>query len=227
MILLCVSAMAQNDKIRITGVIYDPGNKAVIPNLMVVNKRTQQGSFGNNSGKFDLEALKTDTIIIAATGFQTTRLCFNDSAYAPVYSVSIALKRLEYTLKPVEIFTKRDLEEIQKDIEKLGYEKEDYVLQGTAALESPITALYQAFSRRERNKRLVAEMRNNDRRRALLKELFRKYVDNDIITLDNDDFDDFIDFSNVSDDFMKSVSQYEFIMYIKKRFEVYQIVRNR
>ena len=207
--------------------IYDPGNKAVIPNLMVVNKRTQQGYFGNNSGKFDVEALKTDTIIIAATGFQTTRICFRDSADAAVYTVSIPLKRLEYTIKPVEIFTKRDLEEIQKDIEKLGYEKEDYVLQGTAALESPITALYQAFSRRERNKRLVAEMRNNDRRRALLKELFRKYVDNDIITLDNDDFDDFIDFSNVSDDFMKSVSQYEFIMYIKKRFEVYQMVRNR
>ena len=94
-------------------------------------------------------------------------------------------------------------------------------------MESPITALYQAFSRRERNKRLVAEMRNNDRRRELLKELFRKYVDNDIITLDNADFDDFVDFSNVSENFMKTSTQYEFIMYIKKRFEVYQMVRNR
>lgn len=222
-----LTADAQNDQIRISGTIYDPSNKATIPNLMVVNKRTQQGYFGATNGKFDMEILRTDTVIVAATGFQTTKLCFRDSGNATSFVVSIALKRLEYTMKPVEIFTRRDLEEIQKDIEKLGYEKEDYVLQGTAALESPITALYQAFSRRERNKRLVAEMRNNDRRRALLKELFRKYVDNDIITLDNEDFDDFIDFSNVSDDFMKSVSQYEFIMYIKKRFEVYQMVRNR
>ncbi|MBK8416647.1 MAG: hypothetical protein IPL22_20325 [Bacteroidetes bacterium] len=70
-------------------------------------------------------------------------------------------------------------------------------------------------------------MRSNDRRRELLKNFFRKYVDNDIITLDNTDFDDLADFSNVSENFMKTSTQYEFIMYIKKRFEVYQMVRNK
>ncbi len=219
--------MAQDEIVRIKGTVYDPGNKGSIPNLMIVNKRTQQGYFGTNSGYFELDVKRTDTLIIAATGFQTIKIFLKDSILDSSKNISIALKKLEITLKPVEIFTKRDLEEIQKDIETLGYEKEDYMLQGADVLESPITALYQAFSRRERNKRLVAEMRNNDRRRELLKELFRKYVDNDIITLDNTDFDDFVDFSNVSENFMKTSTQYEFIMYIKKRFEVYQMVRNR
>ncbi len=219
--------MAQDEMIRIKGTVYDPSNKGSIPNLMIVNKRTQQGYFGTNSGYFELDVKRTDTLIIAATGFQTIKIFLKDSILDSSKNISIALKKLEITLKPVEIFTKRDLEEIQKDIETLGYEKEDYMLQGADVLESPITALYQAFSRRERNKRLVAEMRNNDRRRELLKELFRKYVDNDIITLDNTDFDDFVDFSNVSENFMKTSTQYEFIMYIKKRFEVYQMVRNR
>ncbi len=219
--------MAQDETVRIKGTVYDPGNKGSIPNLMIVNKRTQQGYFGTNSGYFELDVKRTDTLIIAATGFQTIKIFLKDSILDSSKNISIALKKLEITLKPVEIFTKRDLEEIQKDIETLGYEKEDYMLQGADVLESPITALYQAFSRRERNKRLVAEMRNNDRRRELLKELFRKYVDNDIITLDNADFDDFVDFSNVSENFMKTSTQYEFIMYIKKRFEVYQMVRNR
>jgi len=224
---LVSAAFAQDEMIRIKGTVYDPGNKGSIPNLMIVNKRTQQGYFGTNSGYFELDVKRTDTLIIAATGFQTIKIFLKDSILDSSKNISIALKKLEITLKPVEIFTKRDLEEIQKDIESLGYEKEDYMLQGADVLESPITALYQAFSRRERNKRLVAEMRNNDRRRELLKELFRKYVDNDIITLDNADFDDFVDFSNVSENFMKTSTQYEFIMYIKKRFEVYQMVRNR
>lgn len=224
---LVSAAFAQDEMIRIKGTVYDPGNKGSIPNLMIVNKRTQQGYFGTNSGYFELDVKRTDTLIIAATGFQTIKIFLKDSILDSSKNISIALKKLEITLKPVEIFTKRDLEEIQKDIETLGYEKEDYMLQGADVLESPITALYQAFSRRERNKRLVAEMRNNDRRRELLKELFRKYVDNDIITLDNADFDDFVDFSNVSENFMKTSTQYEFIMYIKKRFEVYQMVRNR
>ncbi|MBL7914722.1 MAG: hypothetical protein JNL49_06715 [Bacteroidia bacterium] len=224
---LVSAAFAQDETVRIKGTVYDPGNKGSIPNLMIVNKRTQQGYFGTNSGYFELDVKRTDTLIIAATGFQTIKIFLKDSILDSSKNISIALKKLEITLKPVEIFTKRDLEEIQKDIETLGYEKEDYMLQGADVLESPITALYQAFSRRERNKRLVAEMRNNDRRRELLKELFRKYVDNDIITLDNADFDDFVDFSNVSENFMKTSTQYEFIMYIKKRFEVYQMVRNR
>ncbi len=224
---LVSAAFAQDEMIRIKGTVYDPGNKGSIPNLMIVNKRTQQGYFGTNSGYFELDVKRTDTLIIAATGFQTIKIFLKDSILDSSKNISIALKKLEITLKPVEIFTKRDLEEIQKDIESLGYEKEDYMLQGADVLESPITALYQAFSRRERNKRLVAEMRNNDRRRELLKELFRKYVDNDIITLDNADFDDFVDFSNVSENFMKTSTQYEFIMYINKRFEVYQMVRNR
>ncbi|MBK9423584.1 MAG: hypothetical protein IPN54_05565 [Bacteroidetes bacterium] len=224
---LISAAVAQDEMIRIKGTVYDPSNKGSIPNLMIVNKRTQQGYFGTNSGYFELDVKRTDTLIIAATGFQTIKIFLKDSILDSSKNISIALKKLEITLKPVEIFTKRDLEEIQKDIETLGYEKEDYMLQGADVLESPITALYQAFSRRERNKRLVAEMRNNDRRRELLKELFRKYVDNDIITLDNTDFDDFVDFSNVSENFMKTSTQYEFIMYIKKRFEVYQMVRNR
>lgn len=224
---LVSAAVAQDETVRIKGTVYDPGNKGSIPNLMIVNKRTQQGYFGTNSGYFELDVKRTDTLIIAATGFQTIKIFLKDSILDSSKNISIALKKLEITLKPVEIFTKRDLEEIQKDIETLGYEKEDYMLQGADVLESPITALYQAFSRRERNKRLVAEMRNNDRRRELLKELFRKYVDNDIITLDNADFDDFVDFSNVSENFMKTSTQYEFIMYIKKRFEVYQMVRNK
>lgn len=101
------------------------------------------------------------------------------------------------------------------------------MLSGADAMSSPITALYEAFSRRERGKRMVAEMRNNDRRRALLKELFRKYVDNDIIQLGDEEFDSFIDFCHVSDEFLKNSSQYEFIMYIKKRFEVYRMIQNR
>lgn len=218
-------SLAQETPVRITGTVFDPENKGSIPNLMVVNKRTQQGYFGYNSGFFEVTAYKTDTLIIAATGFTTIKISFRDSADAESYNVNIPLKKLEVQLKPVDIFTRRDLDEIQKDIETLGYEKSDYMLKGVDAVSSPITALYQAFSRRERNKRMVAEMRNEDRRRALLKELFRKYVGADIIQLSNEEFDEFIDFCGVSESFLKNSTQYDFIMYVKKRFEVFRMVR--
>ena len=89
------------------------------------------------------------------------------------------------------------------------------------ALQSPITFLYQEFSKRERSKRKLAELLNEDRKRELLKELLHKYVEYDIINLSDDSFDDFIDFCAVPDPVIKGLSQYEFLLYIKKKYELY------
>ncbi|MDA0883119.1 MAG: hypothetical protein O2984_07385, partial [Bacteroidetes bacterium] len=57
-----------------------------------------------------------------------------------------------------------------------------------------------------------------DRRRELLRELFIKYVEYDIISLDDDEFDDFIVYCDPGDERLKRWTQYEFILYVKERF---------
>lgn len=123
------------------------------------------------------------------------------------------------------IISHREIEQIQQDIEKLGYKKEDYMLTGVDAFQSPLTFLYQAFSKRERVKREIAEKRNDDAKRKLLKELFQKYIDNQIMDLNEEEFDSFIDFINVNDEFLKNSSQYDFIMYVKRKFEMYRSMK--
>jgi hypothetical protein len=123
----------------------------------------------------------------------------------------------------VEIFAHRDLEQIQQDINKLGYNEKDYMLSGINAAQSPITFLYQQFSKKERSKRQVAIMENDDRKRELLKELFRLYVDYQIIELNNEEFDSFVDYLNVSDEFMINSSQYDFLIYVRDRFKDYKV----
>jgi hypothetical protein len=49
----------------------------------------------------------------------------------------------------------------------------------------------------------VAELENEDRKRAILQELLHKYVEYDIINLSPDAFDDFIEFCSVPDDVIK------------------------
>ncbi len=133
----------------------------------------------------------------------------------------MTLRPWEIQLKPVAVLPERTLKEIQADIDKLGYDEKDYRTAGVNALQSPITFLYQEFSRRERSKRMVAELRNEDAKRALLRELLYKYVEYDIINLSNDSFDDFIDFCAVPDEVIKGLSQYDFLMYVKKKYELY------
>jgi hypothetical protein len=143
-------------------------------------------------------------------GHVTQFICMKDSLPKPSYHVTVYLRQLNVQLREVEILSPRTLAQIQKDIDKLGYRESDYRISQVDALQSPITFLYQEFSRRERSKRLVAQLENEDRKRELLKELLQKYVEYD-----------FIDFCAVPDEVIKGLTQYEFLLYVKKKYELY------
>jgi hypothetical protein len=83
------------------------------------------------------------------------------------------------------------------------------------------------LNREEKSKRLVAQFENRDRRHALLRELFVKYVNYEIILLEPDEFDDFIAFSDPGDELLQEWSQYEFIRFIQQRFELFRSIPGR
>jgi hypothetical protein len=198
-----------------------------ISGLMIVNKSTGVGFFASGNETFSTTLNKEDTLLITAIGYAVKKICFKDSLLKDTFNIRLLLEKPLVTLKPVTIIPPRELEVIQKDIEKLGYKKEDYMLTGIDAFESPITFLYQAFSKRERAKRDIAQKVNEDNKRKLLKELFRKYVDADMINLSEDQFDEFVDFINVSDDFLKNASQYDFIIFVKRKYELFKALNKQ
>lgn len=212
--------------VRIHATVSDPNDPLALFNLMVVNKRLATGTFGNTDGTFTISARKCDTILVGSIGYETTPFTVCDSATKDMYRVQVTLRKLQVTLNPVDVLPERELEAIKKDIDALGYREQDYRLSGIDAVQSPITFLYQKYSRRERQKRLAYELENEERKRDLLKELFKKYVNYNIIDLEPEQFDDFIGFCNVSDEFMRKTSQYDFIMYIKKKYELWVAVND-
>jgi hypothetical protein len=219
---------SQFQSITVQGTAYDSVNPSRrLDDLMIINLRTSQGTFGKADGTFNVSIEKTDTIMVASNGYVFRRITFNDSIAKSVYSVKVPLIKLSVTLKPVTIFSARDLQSIYNDIKRLGYNKKDFELSGVDALNSPITFLYQQFSSLERLKAHNRERINDDKRRQLLKELLANYVSYDIINLDNFEFDDFIDFCNVPEDYLKSASQYDFCIYVKQKYEVYAMLKNR
>lgn len=191
-------------------------------NLLLVNKTTAKGVFGKEDGSFELLADKNDTILVGAMGYQTYKLTMRDSVPKETYKVRIYLSRITKNLREVDVFARRELESIQKDIRSLGFDERDYMLSGIDAMYSPLTFLYQQISRKEQSKRRAYEIINEDKKRALLKELFVQYVDHDIIDLNRDEFEDFIDFMNISDHELISMTQYEFVVYTKARFKAFR-----
>ena len=224
-ILLFINAVysQQQPEVKIIGKVYNELGNSVFTNLFVINKRTRVGNFANPSGDFEIKARKSDTILIGSSGYSTFRLTVKDSADKSVYHVDVHLQPLKIELEEVSIFAERDLDQIYADIRELGYDPKDFkTVSGLNAVASPITALYASLNRHEQQRLKAYELINEDKRRDLLKELFEKYVNADIIDLEEKQFDDFIDFCNVSDEFMKRSTQYEFIEYIKMKYRLFE-----
>ena len=209
--------------IIVSGLVRDE-NDQPIANAIVINQKTRLGAFGKPDGSFSIRCNREDTLSLSSLGFHPRNISCRDSVMKDSYYFGkIFLETRVYRIGTVEIFGQRDLERIQQDIKKLGYDENDFMISGLNAMQSPITFLYQQFSRKEQSKRKVAELENADNRRDLLKELFKYYVDYQIIVLSNEQFDDFVVYLNVSDEFMKSSTQYDFLIYVRDRFKDYKI----
>ena len=100
--------------------------------------------------------------------------------------------------------------------------RETRMVTGIEVMQSPITALYQAFSKKERSKRWVAEQEYKDDQERIVKELLRNYVAYEIIELSDEEFESFIYFLNMDDVFLKTATEMELITFIKDKFEHYQ-----
>ena len=93
------------------------------------------------------------------------------------------------------------------------------MVKGVEVLQSPITALFQAFSKKERNKRWIAEQEYKDNKARVVRELLSLYVAYDIIELEKDEFDLFIQFLNINEDFLKTASEMDLVLFIKDKYE--------
>lgn len=220
-VFLVASGAIAQQQVQVQGTVAGGDGERTFYDLMIVNRRTRAGSFGNTDGTFSVRAQRNDTLLIGAGGYVTRTLPLEEFADDELGRLQIVLRPWSIDLKPVAVLPERTLKQIQADIAKLGYNEKDYRETGINAFESPITFLYESFSRRERSKREVAQLENADRMRDLLKELLQQYVDYGIINLSDESFDDFIDFCNVPENVLKGLSQYDFLMYVKKKYQLY------
>jgi len=212
--------------IQLKGKVVDAANTKIgLPNVMVVNAGTQQGIFTNADGTFTSTIKQTDTIVIRAFGYHLRKICFIDSIPQSSYTFNVMLFTESFQLKEVTVFQTRPTDSVMKDIQQLGYNKNDFMIHGSQAFQSPITAIYQQFSKKERSKREVAELMNIDKRKTLLQELLFFYYRNSVISLKPDEFDRFIDYSNFSDELLKSLSAYELAVYLKNKIAIYMARR--
>ena len=186
---------------------------------MVFNRRTGAGEFVGSDGEYLMRVCPGDTLVFGAVGYQTT-----EHAMVADGRLDVQLRTLKVEVGQAEVIAPRDLGAIVRDIQSLGYKEEDFRVSGVNALQSPITFLYESLAREARSRREVERLENDDRRRALLQELFVKYADYQIVDLETSEFEAFARFCDPGDALLKSWTQYEFIQYVKQRYQLFRML---
>lgn len=218
-------AGAVEPTIRFTGIVFDVNDSTSTPSPIVVNRRTGTGHAFLPGEPFFIDGFRSDTFLVTAGGYEFQRFCFRDSADRSVYFERVGLTLRNTELNPVTIFPVKDLSTIKQERQGLGVEQTHSTEGVTDAISSPITFMYERFSREGKSKALVAQMENQDRTNAVLKDLFRTYNRAGVINLPESEFDSFILYLNMPEWYLKTASDYELALTIKQRYDQFMAAK--
>ncbi|WP_300664952.1 hypothetical protein [Fluviicola sp.] len=209
-------------KVWLKGKVEDTLVKHSFLNLMVVNTSTGEGVFGQPNGTFGVYVSNNDSIVLSVKGYERYgfRVVGDSSCQFEVYA---AVERKARQIEEVVIKPLKSLQEIKEERADLAM-RETRTITGLEAFQSPITALYERFSKREQSKAIVARKQYEDKKEEVVQELLRLYVSYDIIKLKPDDFIDFIHFMAMDENFLKTASDIELVTYIKDKLEHYMLM---
>ena len=219
------SLISQCEQVFVSGRVEDTLNRDMFYNLMVINKTTGRGVFGQPNGYFSVYVRPGDKIALSTKGYPVYEFIAKADGDCQNHIYAI-IERIPQEIEQVVVRPLKSLEQIKEERQALS-QRETRLVSGINVLESPITALYQAFSKKEQSKRWIAEQQYKDDQRRVVKELLRLYVAFEIIDLPEAIFDDFITFLNIDENFIKTASEMELVLFIKDKYDHFKSLQRR
>ena len=213
----------QCDRILLKGKMIDSLRPQSFYNLMVVNKTTGKGVFGQPNGSFSAYVSEGDQIVLSIKDYPKFNYTIASDSNCQ-FLVYEFIDRLPQELVEVVIHPLKTLNQIKEERAQLAM-RDTRIVSGLNILQSPITALYQAFSKTEKNKRWIPEQEFKDDKIRIVKELLSLYVAYNIVELDTNEFDSFISFLNINEDFLKTASEMELVLFVKDKFEHFLMLK--
>ena len=205
------------EKVLFIGNVVDTFNTQSFYNLMVINRSDGRGTFGQPNGQFSVYVNINDKISLSVKGYEIINYRIKKNKACRVEKKFVLKPKIQ-EIEEVVIRPLKTLNQIKEERASLAL-RETRIVTGVNMIQSPITALYQAFSKKEKAKRWIAEQEYKDNQRKVVKELLRLYVSYKIIDLNEGEFDDFIAFLNLNSHFLKTATEMELIVFIKDKYE--------
>jgi len=223
LIFISTNVFSQCEKVFVSGRVVDTLRPQSFYNLMVINRTSGRGIFGQPDGYFSTYVRPGDKISLSTKEYPIYEFIALPDSNCQCQVIAY-IEKLPQQVQEVVVKPLKTLEQIKEERKNLVL-RETRQVTGIDALQSPITALYQAFSKKEQNKRWIAEQKFKDDQRQVVKELLRLYVAYEIIDMEESEFDEFIIFLNADPDFLKTAAEMELVLFIKDKFEHFKYLK--
>lgn len=215
---------AQQKEFTLNAKIVDENN-IPLAHVDIANRRLQLSFAADKYGYFTTKVLMTDTLLLFKSGFLPQKVMIKDTMFFPDKTVLVRMFHVPIELTEVQITAIKTHQQIRKSINNLYVPNTD-LYPDAKPFQNPISYLYELISKKEKEKRLAANLQTEFSKRSILKELFRLYNAYDIINLPEEDYDNFITYLNMPYEFMQSVSDYDLAITVKYKFKEYRNDKN-
>gem|GEM_PF-535372 len=212
-VLLCGGILSgfSQEKVVLKGKVLDFITSQPLENTCIHNMSTGSMTFCDKNGDFAILVRKTDTLIISCVGYDMEMLVMHDSLLVSKERISIRLLVRAFMLRNVTIYAMKPyplfIKDITKEIpnkkidvpgieisreERTGYDPNNGNLLRGTPLASPITALYNAFSRKAKMDRMYADLVQNQGEVLRLQKKYNPEIVQRLTQLEGNQLEDFM-----------------------------------
>ena len=198
-------------KYIISGTVFEPDSTTAMPYVYLINSRNGNGTITDYNGKFSIIAQNSDTLVFQYVGYARRKypvaIIKNVNDSTKKY-VKIVMHTMMVNMQSVTVISTK-IKPNEIDYMK-RYIKQHAAPRGIDAFQSPITALYDQFSRKGKEQRKLQQIFQD----ILIKEEVSKKFNPEILRqLTEDETIDFEDFRRfawrVNDQFILTHEGYD------------------
>ena len=226
---------------RLGGRVINQKDSTAISNAHVINLSQGRGTTTQREGTFSISVMKGDTVFFQALGFHNDTLKITDELYRETDRILVKMIPKAYELTGVDVFPYATFSEFKHAFihfkDTMPTYLDDFELPDIGflfprnrgagiAIEGPITMLYEQFSRSGRERREYRRIKEEERKFALVNERVNYSVVRGLTDLeDEQEIDRFLDYCNLSFEFITESREYQVYQAIVACYRRYQAVR--
>ena len=229
------------ERVIVAGYVFEESTSSPLPYVNVYIKQTRIGTITDPSGYFLLSAKLNDTLTFSSLGYDKKYVVLTDTARENMKPIIVFLDTRIYELGSIDIIALKRYKQLEYDITNMRLPDDDYVYAarnfpfrpadidyysrganpGFGLVFSPITALYDMFSKEGKERRKLEEITERDQLSKIIDQKLSPDLVMKITGLSREDSNVFINWCSFSPDFIKNLNEYDLISVIVFKHKQY------